>query len=324
MKELTFADMGIEIPPGRAGEVDTLCPHCSHERKKSRARCLSVNTELGTWFCHHCGWSGALGTQGSGRAWRPRSLPAPAPPRVFAKPQPLPDTPLPSMVVGWFAQRGIPEWVLIEASIRSSGGAILFPYLRDAQLVNVKHRLLIDKRFWMEAGAERILYNLDAAVRAPTLVFVEGEVDALSIRAAGGPPALSVPDGAPPPDARHYASKFSFLGPDTLLRLRAATTVLIGTDMDAPGRRLANELAQRLGHGRCRRVSWTPYKDANEMLVAEGPQGVRHALAAAEPFSAPNGLDAAPHRRSVLLLPPSRGRRPIVTLAASGNAYAHE
>ena len=60
----TFADHGIDIPHGKSGEVDALCPQCSASRKREhqRHRCLSVNTVDGTWFCHNCGWKGALRT----------------------------------------------------------------------------------------------------------------------------------------------------------------------------------------------------------------------------------------------------------------------
>ncbi len=65
MRAQTFAEVGIEIPPGRSGEIDVVCPECSPTRKKSRDKCLSVNTVDGTWCCHHCGWSGALRKSGA-------------------------------------------------------------------------------------------------------------------------------------------------------------------------------------------------------------------------------------------------------------------
>jgi twinkle protein len=325
MRPQTFADYGIEIPHGRSGEVDTICPQCSHARRKRTARCLSVNTIDGTWFCHHCGWAGGLGMHGTGygASLRPR-VATPAPPRVYALPTPPPLTPLSEPIVAWFAGRGIPERMLTAAGITAGqewcpqvAGAVLtirFPYLRDRRLINIKYRAVSEKLFWMVKGAERILYGLDAIVGAETICAVEGEMDALSIRVAGGPSTLSVPDGAPSPNTTHYAGKFTFLDEITLGRLRAAATVLIGTDMDAPGDRLANELAQRIGYATCKRVSWHPYKDANEVLVAEGPQAVLDALAAAEPFPVPPDA-AIPHRaRPVRLLPPVRGRRPVVEL----------
>jgi putative DNA primase/helicase len=56
----TWADVGIEIPNGTTGEVRTICPQCSPTRRKSRAACLAVNADTGTWLCHHCGWKGGL------------------------------------------------------------------------------------------------------------------------------------------------------------------------------------------------------------------------------------------------------------------------
>lgn len=279
----TFADLSIDLPPGASGEIDTTCPQCSPTRKKSRAKCLSVNTLTGCFYCHHCGWAGALGSDGSGYGAPLRHRqPMPAPRRVYTVPDPLPDGPLPPAVVRWFALRGIPAWVLAEAGIRFRDGAILFPYVRDGRLVNVKHRTL-DKRFWMVAGAERILYGLDGILGAVLILIVEGEVDALTIRAFGGPPTVSVPDGAPAVNATNYASKFAFLDSHTLACLRAATSVLIGTDMDAPGEKLADELARRIGYGICKRVHW-PEKDANDTLINHGKDAVLHGIAAAQPF----------------------------------------
>jgi twinkle protein len=191
--------------------------------------------------------------------------------------------------------------------------AIRFPYLRDGRLVNIKYRSQT-KDFWMVKGAERILYGLDDIAGAEIICLVEGEIDKLSIDTAGGPPTASVPDGAPPPDAKHFANKFAFLSEAALGHLRAAATVLIATDMDAPGAKLADDLHRMVGTATCRRVSWHPYKDANEMLVAEGPQAVLAALAAAEPFPLPPDADIPRGTRPVRLLPPARGRRPVIEL----------
>jgi twinkle protein len=281
-----------------------------------------VNTLDGTWFCHHCGWAGGLGTNGTGYGTGLRQRVAPSPTlRSLTIPKPLPENRLPPPVVAWFTTRGIPESVLTAAGIRWADGAILFPYLRDGRLVNIKHRTL-DKRFWMVAGAERILYGLDDIAGADTIGLVEGEIDKLSIDTAGGPPTVSVPDGAPAPDSTHYASKFSFLDETALARLRAARTVLIGTDMDAPGERLAEELARRIGHERCQRASWHPYKDANELLVAQGATAVLAAFASAQPFPEPLDGDIPRGRRRVRLLPPARGRRPVVELPSVEACHA--
>jgi twinkle protein len=297
MSASSFADVGIELRLGAAGEIDTICPQCSHTRKKSRQRCLSVNTESGAYYCHHCGWAGAIGRNrtGYGTPLR-RRVASPAPPRTYIAPTPPPAGPLPTEIVRWFATRGIPEAILIRAGITAGqefcpqlGRSILairFPYLRAGALVNIKYRTL-DKHFWMVRGARRILYGLDDILGAETVCLVEGEVDALSIATAGGPPTVSVPDGAPPPDATHCGNKFSFLDELALARLRAASTVLIASDMDAPGVRLAEELAARVGRAGCRRVAWPEgCKDANDVLVRLGPAAVLASLTHAPSFRA--------------------------------------
>lgn len=319
----TLADVGIELPQGRAGEIDTTCPRCSPSRKKSRAKCLSVNTIDGTWYCHHCGFSGGPGTNPIGYGARlHHRIATPPAPRIYTTPKPPLALPLPEEAGAWFANRGIPESVLIAAGITAGQEwcpqvghhvlAVRFPYLRDGHLINIKYRALTEKHFWMVKGAERILYGLDDLLGADTICAVEGEMDKLSIDTAGGPPTFSVPDGAPAPDTRHYASKFSFLDETAMARLRAATTVLIATDMDPPGERLAQELARRIGYERCRRVSWHPYKDANEVLLALGPAAVRDALTNAHPIPAPDGVgyheSLCPSSRPVLRTRSSRLR----------------
>jgi twinkle protein len=323
MRMQTWADAGIAIPNDRSGEIDVLCPQCSPTRRKSRQRCLSVNTIDGTWFCHHCGWSGGLNANGAGYGARLRQrVPMSPPPKNYTLPKPLPESPLPQPVIAWFAHRGISESVLIAAGIRWSDGAILFPYWRDGRLINIKHRTTLDKRFWMVAGAERILYGLDDIAGAETVCVVEGELDKLSVDTASGPPTASVPDGASPPDATHYASKFAFLDETAMARLRAARTVLVGSDMDAPGELLAQELARRIGPATCKRVSWHPYKDANELLVAQGAAAVLDALAAAEPFPTPADHEIPSGTRPVRMLPPARARRSVITLGPPEVSHA--
>jgi twinkle protein len=340
MSAQRFTEIGIGIPPHRSGEVDTNCPQCSPTRRKSSVKCLSVNTETGVYYCHHCGWAGSVGVSAAGygaplsqrAGGRHRAKPAatPTPSRVYTMPEPPPSMPLPEEVVKWFANRGINELGLTAAGITAGQEwcpqlthevlAVRFPYLCDRRLVNIKYRSL-DKHFWMVKGAQRILYGLDAIAGAETICLVEGEIDKLSIDTAGGPLTASVPDGAPPPDARNYASKFSFLDEVAMGHLRVATTVLIATDMDAPGQSLADELAKRIGYATCWRIWWPEgCKDANEVLVKFGAQALRDALGKAQPYPTP----ATPqHRmRPIHMLPPARGRRPVIELDQAEVSHA--
>ncbi len=274
----TFADYGIDLPAGRGGEVDTLCPRCSHKRKKSRDRCLSVNTDKGTWYCQHCGWTGGLGkpnADGYGVPLRKAE-------KVWTRPNPRPgDGRLAPATLAWFDIRGIPDSVVRRNKITATPDVIDFPYFRDGKLINIKHRRQ-DKTFWMEAGAERILYGLDDCDGVGDMVIVEGEMDKLAFEVAGVTRCVSVPDGAPAPNAQNYSGKFDFL--DTTDVFDRADRVIVATDADEPGQKLADELTRRIGPEKCWRVRFPDgCKDANDVLLKHGPEGVQQLLAGAVP-----------------------------------------
>ncbi len=294
----TFADYGIEIPPGRSGEVDTLCPKCSHTRKQRHHRCLSVNTHTGVFLCHHCGWSGVLGTAdttGYGARLRTDERPR----RQYAKPEPAPDdSDLPAHVLAWFADRGISGATVRRNRIDFADGAIRFPYFRNGELINIKHRGQ-GKRFWMVKDAERILYGLDDCPGTEDVIVVEGEMDKLAFEEAGYRRCLSVPDGAPAPGAANYAGKFDFLASTDVFG--RANRVLIATDADGPGQKLAEELIRRIGSGKCWQVHYPPdCKDANDVLLKLGREGLQQLLDEATP-SPSEGPATAPSQTAGLL-----------------------
>lgn len=278
----TLGDFGIVVPAGALAEFDTTCPQCSAQRKNRKARCLSVNQDKGTWCCHHCGWSGGIGT-GEKRFEAPWRKPA------FRKPEPVlaPVDP----VIAYLEARGITRAVCERNGVQSAtvympqieahAKAVAFPYRRAGELVNVKYRDRA-KNFRMEAGAERILYGLDDI--GERCVIVEGEIDKLSVEVAGIVSCVSVPDGAPTPSAKDYASKFAFLEADGE-KIGAVREWIIAVDNDEPGKRLEDELARRLGREKCRRVTWPgECKDANDVLRSFGPDVLRECLELAEPF----------------------------------------
>lgn len=282
----TWADYAIDIPAGAQGEVDTTCPECSPQRKKKKVKCLSVNADKQTWICHHCGWSGGL-VDGASKTdklhWnKPK----------YRKPQELPKSDLSKNVLDYFAKRGIEEPILIRNQI-SEGVAympqaedhvncIKFPYFRNGELINVKYR---DgkKNFRMEAGAERILYGLDDVLESQW-IWVEGEIDKLTVEAAGYKSCVSVPDGAPSEKTKDYSSKFDFLE-SASDAIALAKRHVLAVDNDEPGKRLESELARRLGPEKCLRVNWPDgCKDANETLVKHGKLVLRDCIENAKPY----------------------------------------
>jgi twinkle protein len=95
---------------------------------------------------------------------------------------------------------------------------------------------------------------------------------------------VSVPDGAPAPNATSYSSKFAFLEAAESF-LDGVRHIVIATDADEPGQKLMDELARRLGPERCSRVLWEDgIKDANEALVQAGPEYLKACIDDAEPW----------------------------------------
>ena len=294
-----LADHGIKLRNHAPGDYKSLCPWCSHTRKNKRDLCLSVTLKedgTGVFKCHNCGESGRLGPERDDQdRRRPATLPAPA------RPAP-PATGLPEQIIKWFANRGISPAVLKRNGIGygphyvpGAGGevpCIQFPYLRDGEVVNVKYRTL-DKQFTQTKGAEKVFYGLDDISDREEIVICEGEPDKLALEEAGITNVISVPDGAPQkvkdgvidPDDD---AKFSYVW-NCREELAGAKKIILATDNDAPGRALTEELARRLGRERCWRVTWpelgdAPRKDANEVLVLDGPKVLREVIENAQPY----------------------------------------
>jgi len=259
----TFEDFGISV--SGHGEVDTTCPECSSVRKKPYDKCLSVNTDGGTWFCHHCGWTGGIGTGGTLQA-RPK-------PTHFKKPAFRFQAELPDKVYKFLVEeRKIPLTVLQRNRVCADGDVIKFPFSKDGDCVNIKHRTL-DKKFWQTPEAEKILYGYDDIDNEVTII-TEGEIDKLSFEVGGFRNVVSVPDGAPSPHAKSYASKFDFLE-SCKDRLGEVKQFILAVDGDAPGKKLEEELVRRLGPEKCSRVIWPQgCKDANDVLLNHGPEGL--------------------------------------------------
>jgi twinkle protein len=282
----TWADVGIEIHgKGPGPEIKTLCPRCSHTRKKRQYPCLSVNLDKGVWHCWHCEWSGSL-AKGSDIPPIPYQ-----PPKAYRRPTYAPSDELPAEVLQWFLKRGIPEAIMRRHRIgygrvympqlEEEVWAIQFPYYRQGEIVNIKYRDF-RKNFRMVGGAERILYGLDD-VQGDSLIWVEGELDKMAVEVAGYLSCVSVPDGAPSPTTKHYQAKFDYLSSAEAILARI-TRHIIGVDHDPPGERLAEELIRRLGPERCWRVRWArECKDANEVLMRYGAEVLAACIRQAEP-----------------------------------------
>ena len=282
----TFESYDIAIKQGGSDQQYVSCPQCSAQRKKKKARCLSVKVSEGIWNCHHCGWSGCLktGTQYTDPAWNK--------PKYIKPNLTLKKADLPPKTLEWFRDRGISQDTLIKAKIciakvympqvEEIVPVIGFPYFRDSELINVKWRDK-HKNFRLETGAERILYGLDDIKDADTVYWVEGEMDRLSLMEIGINNCVSIPNGAPAEDTKDYENLFDYL--------LSAEKVLLGkkhvlfVDNDAAGKRLEIELSRRLGRESCERVVLPDkLKDANQVLMEHGREYLMDVIQQAKPY----------------------------------------
>lgn len=156
--------------------------------------------------------------------------------------------------------RKIPEATADAYKLASRGERLMFPYLRDGELVFAKYRKL-PKQFSAEGDCEPILFGWQAIrADARALIITEGEMDALAWHAYGYP-ALSVPTGA----TGHTWVESEYA------RLEVFDTLYLSFDGDAPGQKGVAELCERLGRERCKVVR-LPHKDANDCLMAGVPR----------------------------------------------------
>ena len=251
----SYSEYGISIPNGKhSGQVYTICPECSHTRKKKKDPCLSVNMDLMVWNCQHCGWKGRLSKLEK---------------TIYKLPEWKNNTNLSEGMVKYFEGRKIDQNTLKLAQISQSSeylgdgnyNCINFNYFRDGQLINVKYRSG-NKKFKLFKDGELILYNLDM-IKPDTkeLYIVEGEMDCLAFIQCGITNVVSVPNGASTTN-----NKLEYIS-NSWDKIGNIEKFIIAVDNDPPGVNLRNDLAKRLGLDKCEYLVFEGTKDANDFLI---------------------------------------------------------
>lgn len=278
--QLKFEDFGITgISNNGVVEQRTLCPRCSAHRKKKYDKCLAVNLEKGTWFCHNCSWSGSLNLREE-----KKFIPKPVQTKAI---EPSDNAYL------WFAKRGIPREVIDRNKItlenifltqsNKNERCICFNYFVNDTLVNIKYRSP-QKHFQQVKGGQKVFYKLNDILEETKCIITEGEIDALSFEVAGYKYAVSVPDGAINPNAKNITTKLEYLD-NCAEYFNNKTKIYLATDTDAPGIRLREELARRLGKSKCWIVKYPQdCKDANDVLMKFGKKELKQCIENAEQY----------------------------------------
>lgn len=250
----------------------SVCPQCSHQRRKHREPCLSVNRVMDgvVYQCHHCGFSGK--EKYMEQKYIEQTHTAPKQMRGLGANE-----------IAWLEARGLTSRTmpLVEATeqffpkIGAKAPAVVFTYKKGSKTVGAKYRAITDKAFIQQVGSEQIFYQpMDLDLTKP-LVITEGEIDALSCIEAGWSNVVSVPGGAPVKISEGRVDpsedkKFGFIWEAKSI-LDKVPAVILAVDADIPGVALKEELARRIGKSKCKTVTYPEgCKDLNDVLVKHG------------------------------------------------------
>ncbi|XAR50774.1 DNA helicase [Bertholletia excelsa] len=287
--------LGINCGSCEPGPYHLLtCPRCEGGQSMERSLSfhISENGDFAMWRCFRleCGWAGQAFADSRATHDGVNEIRKINYPRQISV-ESLGLVPLGQKLITYFAERMVSENILQRNAVmqmRGDQNVIAFTYRRNGVLVTCKYRSL-DKKFWQEKGAEKILYGLDDIKEADEIIIVEGEIDKLSMEEAGFRNCVSVPDGAPQKvsskelPSLEKDSRFQYLW-NCKDYLDKASRIILATDGDVPGQALAEELARRLGRERCWKVTWPTkdesgcFKDANEVLKNLGSGVLRNVV----------------------------------------------
>lgn len=236
------------------GEVKTLCPSCSHTRKKKKDPCLSVNIETGVGYCWNC-------EETTVRETKSKKITYDLPPQQWEN-----FTNLSDKVVKWFSSRGISQRTLIDCRITEEKyyqpqlnkevNNIVFNYFYGITLLNKKFRSA-EKAFTQCKNAKKVFYGINDLEGETECYIVEGEMDKLSLWEVGIKNCISVPNGA-----NDLNDVFETCGEE----LKKIEKFYIAVDNDEAGQKLENALLNRLGKYKCSKIEWENGKDANDEL----------------------------------------------------------
>lgn len=254
--------------------IPTYCPFCGGGQKGDK-HTFALNAESGTYNCKRgsCGVSGSFRQlcEHFGEQIKPNYEYRPRPEVKYVPPATRPQPPA-NKVEAYLQRRGFSKATWERRGVAEHEGSIAMPYHENGQLVMMKFRPAHkpkqgEKKGWREKGGKPVFWGMDACTVDKPLVICEGEMDALALDECGIPNVVSVPNGAEDLTCVdlcwEWLDKFS--------------KVIIWTDNDEPGIKLQRNLITRLGAWRCY-VVVDKRKDANETLLLDGKDAIRHAI----------------------------------------------
>ena len=286
------------------GKKKQFCPACHANRTNKRDKSLSVDWDKCIAHCHYCGKSFFFGkTEKIGHEPQPKVVQPKA--KGYKKLGQLTnEEPLDENMRKWFEGRGIPvEIAEAEGIVKASSKmpqtgqiekCIIFPYTVEGELVNRKYRDGA-KNFMLVKDARLVPWRIDSILETPECIITEGEMDALSFLVAGRDDVISVPNGA--------QKNLTYMDDFIETHFENKQRIYIAADTDAKGLELRAELVRRFGEEKCRIVTYGEgCKDANELLMSQGADALRRALAEAQEIPLEGVFTASDVREELELL----------------------
>ncbi len=265
-----FIKLDIQPKSSTSRQQKVKCPKCREQGKTNlNDTCLSINIGEGVYKCHKCSWSGRIHNEKSLIEMSEQN-------KQYRTPSENNISSVNDKALKFLKDRGITQDVIDNNYISSSkdGRSVIFPYYREGILVNYKTRAIDSKKFFQAKEAEPIMYNYDRINGKNSIVICEGEMDSLSWEVAGIPFHTTVNQGAPNVSDKNIDKKLECLNTCSEV-FESASAIYLAVDNDENGRFLESELIRRFGAERCFLVDFSPFKDANEVLVQEGVESLR-------------------------------------------------
>lgn len=175
--------------------------------------------------------------------------------KVYSTPQTKPK-PINDKVIGWFKNRGISEGTVkhFKIGLAPEGNEMMYPYLKDGKLTDIKYRLFNEKKFRREKNCKSVLWNQDN-IKGNRLYILEGEPDCMAFYEYGFE-GTSMPSGTN--DLGWIEHDWDYL--------ENFKEIYLILDEDTAGRNAVKEIVKRLGEHKCYNVR-LPFKDMNECLL---------------------------------------------------------
>lgn len=244
-----LSEHGIVIPRGSSPYMtDCPKPYCRASRDKNDNRCLRVEVEgdhYAEWVCSKCLWKGKEGQKQVAVDDTPIAPPEPSTGT-------LPDAPL-----EYLRSLGITDQVIHDSQIGwdSERNSIKILYRSEMLVMNAALVNISNGSSRLASWKNVVFYGLqDLQLRSDSseIIITNREVDCLILRSLSFQNVIAVPNGGalPEPSPDQDNDRLAFIS-SAADYFQKCTRVVIALDDTPDGNFLRNEIARRIGQGKC-------------------------------------------------------------------------